>query len=123
MASYDIEITEGEDWALSLTLQQDDQAIPLTGYQFEAEIRSGFDDAAVVLAPFVVSVINEAGGELGLSLTAATTQGLWASDNESRPRGRVGFYDVFYTNPTGSRRYLMGGRVTFIQTITRRFGP
>lgn len=123
MASYDIEITEGEDWSLSLTLKKNGVTIPLTGYQFEAEIRSGFDDAASVLAPFVVSVTNEAGGEFALSLTAATTQDLASSSNESRPRSRVGYYDVFYTNPTGSRRYLLGGRVTFIQTITRRVGP
>lgn len=123
MASYDIEITEGEDWSLSLTLKQDGEPIPLTGYLIEAEIRSGFDDAAIVLAPFDVSIINEAGGEFGLSLTALTTQDLAGSDSESRPRSRVGYYDIFYTNPTGSRRYLLGGRVTFVQTITRRVGP
>ena len=55
-----------------------------------------------------------------VSFSAATTQNMFATTDANRARGQVGYWDVFYTSPTGIREYLLGGRVFFIQTITAR---
>lgn len=120
MARHDLEITEGVDYSFTMNFKKDDEPLDLTGYSFQSEIRTGFDEGAPVLAEFVIAIVDAQRGEVSMSLSAQSTQDIIDSESNVRSRTRAGFYDVFYLNPTGNRRYLMGGQVTVIQTITRR---
>lgn len=117
---YNITLVEGADYALSLILQEDGVPINLTDYTFEASIKEDFSDSAMTLAAFTATKPNPATGEVVLSMTSTVTQGMFTASDATRSRGYVGYWDVFFTNAVGTRQYLLGGRVTFIQTITAR---
>lgn len=120
LPTYNITVIEGADYAVSLTLTEDNLPVDLTGYTFQAQLRENFAEYAPVLGEFTCTLPNPATGEVVLSLSAATTQNMFATTDANRARGQVGYWDVFYTSPTGVREYLLGGRVFFIQTITAR---
>ena len=120
LPTYNITVIEGADYAVSLTMTEDGLPVDLTGYTFQAEIRENFAEYAPILETFTCTVPNPATGEVVLSMTAAATQNMFATTDANRARGQVGYWDVFYTSPTGVREYLLGGRVFFIQTITAR---
>ena len=120
LPTYNITVIEGADYAVSLTMTEDGLPVNLTGYSFEAQLRENFAEYAPVLGEFTRTVPSPATGEVVLSLSAATTQNMFATTDANRAHGQVGYWDVFYTSPTGIREYLLGGRVFFIQTITAR---
>ncbi|MBM7455172.1 hypothetical protein HNR62_001032 [Oceanisphaera litoralis] len=117
----DITLTEGEDYGVSLTFEDDNgQLEPLDQYGlFEAQIRRDFDVRSSVQASFVVDVSNAVNGELRLTLAHGEMTDLLPLVSPANPRGRPGFWDLFGVNAAGSREYLVGGRVRFIHTITR----
>lgn len=117
----DITLTEGEDYGVSLTFEDDSgQPEPLDQYSlFEAQIRRDFNAQSPVLASFVVDASSAVNGELRLTLAHGEMADLLPLVSSANPRGRPGFWDLFGVNAAGSREYLVGGRVRFIHTITR----
>ncbi|GHA05522.1 hypothetical protein [Oceanisphaera arctica] len=116
---YDITITEGADFTLSLVLEEDREPMVLTGYTAQAQLRESYDQGAALIREFRADIINPPSGELILSLTSAQTMALFPVAHPQRPRTLAGYYDVFITSPTGTVTYLLGGRVIYFQTITR----
>ena len=117
---YNLTLIEGADYALSLTLTENNIPIDITDYTFESAIKENYGDGALALASFTITIPNPATGEVILSLDDAITQDLFATDDPTRARAHVGYWDVFFTPSGGARQYLLGGRVTYIQTITPR---
>ena len=120
LPTYNITIIEGEDYSVSLTLKENNVLVDLTGYAFQAQVRSNYSESSPILSSFTCTVPIPTTGEVVLSLGAATTQNMFDPSDTARAREQVGYWDVFYTSPSGVRKYLLGGRVSFIQTITAR---
>lgn len=117
---YDITITEGADFTLSLQLTSS-AGVPLdlTGCQVDAQIREDFDQSSAVLRQLNVHLIAPETGELYLTLSAAQTLDLYPAAHPQRPRSMGGYYDIRITDAAGKIGYVLGGRVIYYQTITR----
>jgi hypothetical protein len=106
---YTIEIKQGSDYNLSLELLDDsDQAIPLTNYTFDAQIREIPESNQKI--DFTVTTIP-ATGKVSLYLAAATTEKILFTK---------GSYDIRYINSvTGTTEYLLEGDVKVHKQVTR----
>lgn len=115
----DITITEGADYALSFQLLEDEAPVDLTGFTFQAQIRKDFLQNSPAVADFTVLLPRPIDGEILLSLTSQQTLDLFPALSASNARTRCGYWDMFSVSPAGTRSYFIGGRVAYIQTITR----
>lgn len=114
-------LIEGEDYAVLLTLEEDDgRPISLDGYTLlESQIRKDFSHSSDVLASFSISIIGEHSNEISLSLSYSEIEDLMPTMSPQSSRGAGSFWDLFGVNPSGSRRLIAKGRVRFEHTITR----
>lgn len=114
-------LIEGEDYAVSLTFENDDGSpISFEGFtSIESQIREDFSHTSDVLANFETSVSGKDYNTLNLLLTHAEIDDLRPTVTPQSPRGAGSYWDVFGVNPAGSRRLLAKGRVRFQHTITR----
>lgn len=114
-------LIEGEDYAVSLTFENDDGSpISFDGFtSIESQIRGDFSHTSDVLASFDVSVSGKDLNTLNLLLAHTKMDNLRPTITPQSPRGAGSYWDVFGVNPTGSRRMLAKGRIRFQHTITR----
>jgi len=106
---YPIEIKQGSDYNLTLTLLDDsDQVIPLTNYTFDAQIREIHESNQKI--DFTVTTIPST-GKVSLFLAAATTEKILFTK---------GVYDIRYRNlATGAVEFLLEGDVIVHKQVTR----
>ena len=108
--THNIQIDQGSDFALDLTVTESGSAKNLTGYSARAQIRST-KAASSVSASFTCSVVNAAAGTLKKELPNATSSGLSAGQY---------FYDLeIFTSGNVIVQRLIEGTVTLNQEVTR----
>ena len=115
---FDISIVEGQDFSQEFKIKNPDGTYKiLTGYTVESEIRTDFDEQAVLIKPLSHTIDEDT---LTLSLSHSDTLDLAPPVNPNSARSTIGYYDVFLTSPVdGKRKYFVGGRVGYTQTITK----
>ncbi|WP_445399974.1 hypothetical protein [Zobellella sp. An-6] len=116
---HDITLTEGAEFALSLQLSTAEGPLDLTGYTISAQITAGVAEHAPVLAGFTVLQPNPAGGECYLTLEAHQTAALVPAASPTEPHRTAGYYQVRLRDPAQHEQIVLGGTVTYQQTITR----
>ena len=104
-AKYDIKLTAGDNFQVTVRLLEDGDPIDTSGYTFTAQVRGGYLPDAPLLADFAVTAVT--GGAV-LSLTTSQTRALL---NQSRL-----FYDVQSESPL--IRTWLTGRVFVAQEVT-----
>lgn len=108
--THNIQIDQGSDFALDLTVTESGSAKNLTGYSARAQIRST-KSASSVSASFTCSVVNAAAGTLKMELPNATSSALSAGQY---------FYDLeIFTSGNVIVQRLIEGTVTLNQEVTR----
>lgn len=125
---YEIQITEGATFALSLQLSKKDELggktpVDMTGYTVRSQIRKNFVQSSPVIREFVTDIVSEERGEFILYLDAEATADIAPAPPSLLAKTPLGYYDIFITNNFGSVSRLMGGPVTYYQTITREDKP
>lgn len=120
---YDLHIIEGEDFEKSFRLKIKDDSgveeyVDLTGYIAESQLRKDFAQESPVILEFATFVVPES---ITISLTSPETVGIVdVQKKPTNPKSLAGYYDIFLTDPVeGKRKYLIGGKVNYIQVITR----
>lgn len=116
---YDITLTEGAEFALSLQLSATEEPLDLTGYDLSAQITAGVAEHAPVLADFIVRRPNPGGNECYLTLEAHQTINLMPATLPTVPLSVAGYYQVRLRDPEQHEQIVLGGTVTYQQTITR----
>lgn len=123
-SSKNIEIRQGEDFALAVTVKPGGSAVNLTGSTITAKVRSAFD-AGSPLATFTVDPTNLAGGQFVLRLTAATTAALAPTPAQPTTRlANLGVYDcqILFAAAAGSLNgrtlRILQGTATLSQRAT-----
>jgi len=107
---YNIQIDQGSDFAIDLTVKEDGVVKNLTGYSARAQMRAKKSDTSAA-ATFTCSVTNATGGVIKMSLPNATSSSLTA--------GRY-YYDLeIYTASDAIVKRLLEGEVTIDREITR----
>jgi len=107
---YNIEIDQGSDFDIDLTLTEDGVATNLTGYSARAQMRAKKSDASPA-ASFTCTVTDAEGGVLKMSLPNSTSSSIAA--------GRY-FYDLeIYTAGDAIVKRLLEGEVTIDREVTR----
>jgi hypothetical protein len=104
-AKYDIGLTAGDDFQVTVRLLDDGDPINTSGYTFTAQVRAGYFPDAPLLADFAVAPIT--GGAI-LSLTSGQTRQLGQS-----PRL---VWDLQSASP--EIRTWLSGRVLVAQEVT-----
>tara|TARA_B100001093_G_scaffold407275_1_gene395890 strand:- start:1146 stop:1481 length:336 start_codon:yes stop_codon:yes gene_type:complete len=108
--THNIQIDQGSDFALDLTVTESGSAKNLTGYSARAQIRST-KAASSASAAFTCSVVSAAAGTLKMELANATSSGLSAGQY---------FYDLeIFTSGNVIVQRLIEGTVTINQEVTR----
>lgn len=88
---YDIVIDQGSRWSLNFTwLDSVGDPVDLTGYTFEAQVRTTYaENGGELLASMTSTIDDIEGGVFTLSLTATVTEdlpaGAWVWDVEANP--------------------------------------
>lgn len=114
----DITLIEGEDFIQTFRVRgQDESYLDFEGFDAVGEVRKDYTEEAELLASFSFSFEDNA-------MTAKidykeTFNWVIVEGNETTRTIPVGFYDIFLITPDGNRRYFIGGRVNYAQTITR----
>jgi hypothetical protein len=80
----------------------------LSGYQAAAQMRKSYYSSTAI--DFTVELTNPTGGQITISMTAATT-------SEIIPGRYV--YDVLITDPQGIKTRVIEGIVTVLPSVTR----
>lgn len=101
---------QGTDFSYALDLSNDDNTpINLTGYTFTSSIRKSYYSSGVT-ANLTVTVISAAGGNVQISMNAATTANIKA--------GRY-LYDVKMINGSSVTSRVIEGIITVYPQITK----
>ena len=102
---YNIEnLYVGASWdLLGILRDSTGTGINLTGYQLAASIWS--NQRTTKYADFTIDVLNVTTGQIRLGLSDTTTASLPASE------GRIGFWDLLLTEPSGRSYYWLRGDV------------
>jgi hypothetical protein len=109
-ATYNITIDQGSDFALQLTLSENDSPRDLTGYSARAHLRAKKTSSATS-AVFTCTIDDPATGVVNMSLSNSTTFGLAAG---------MYFYDLeLYSTGSGNVTRLIQGTATVTQEVTR----
>jgi hypothetical protein len=107
---YNIQIDQGSDFNIDLTVKEDGSVKDLTGYSARAQMRSKKSDASAA-ATFTCTVTDASGGVIKMSLPNSTSSALTA--------GRY-YYDLeIYTASDAIVKRLLEGEVTVDREITR----
>ena len=107
---YNIQIDQGSDFDIDLTLSEGGSPVNLTGYSARAQMRSKKSDASPA-ASFTCTVTDATGGVIKMSLPNATSSSLSA--------GRY-YYDLeIYTASDAIVKRLLEGEVTVDREVTR----
>lgn len=104
-AKYDIKLTAGDDFEVTVRLLEDGDPIDTGAYTFKAQVRQGYLPDAPLVAEFAVDPVT---GGAKLSLTSAQTRNL-------RDASRL-FYDVQSSSP--EVRTWVSGRVFVSPEVT-----
>ena len=101
---------QGTDFSYALDLSNDDDTpLNVTGYTFTSSIRKSFYSSGVT-ANLTVTILNAAGGNVQISMNAATTANIKA--------GRY-LYDVKMINDTSVVSRVIEGIITVYPQITK----
>jgi hypothetical protein len=101
---------QGTDFSYVLDLSNDDDTpLNVTGYTFTSSIRKSFYSSGVT-ANLTVTILNAAGGNVQISMNAATTANIKA--------GRY-LYDVKMINDTSVVSRVIEGIITVYPQITK----
>ena len=104
-ATYDIKLTAGDDYSITVKLLQDSTPIDTAGYTFTAQIRNGYLPDGQLINSFSVTPVS---GGATLTLTAEQTSALV---NQSRL-----YWDVQSSSP--DVRTWLSGRVYVTPEVT-----
>jgi len=104
-AKYDIKLTAGDDFQITVRLLDDGDPINTSGYTFTAQVRAGYLPEAPLLVDFAVTPV--AGGAV-LSLTSSQTRQLGQASRL--------FWDLQSASPIV--RTWLTGRVFVAQEVT-----
>lgn len=104
-AKYDIKLTAGDDFEITVRLLEDGDPIDTGAYTFKAQVRQGYLPTTPLVAEFAVEPVT---GGAKLSLTSAQTRSL-------RDASRL-FYDVQSSSP--EVRTWVSGRIFVTPEVT-----
>jgi hypothetical protein len=109
-ATYNLNIDQGSDWAIQLTLAEDGSPKDLTGYSARAQLRPT-KTSSTLSATFTCTVTDAVNGIVRMALGNSTTASLTAG---------IYYYDLeIYTSGDGVVTRLIEGQVTINQEVTR----
>lgn len=110
--SYDINIHQGETWAMNLTIK-DSNDVPknLTGYTGKMQIRERpggrlIEDLNTTDGGMTITAVT---GEIDLAMTTAKTAAL---------DFKTAYYDLYIQSTAGTRTYLLKGEVILTQRVS-----
>jgi hypothetical protein len=107
---YNIEIDQGSDFALDVTVKEDGSVKDLTGYSARSQMRAKKSDASAA-ASFTCTVTDAANGILKMELSNSTSSNMTA--------GRY-FYDLeIYTSGDAIVKRILEGEVNIDREVTR----
>lgn len=107
---YNITIDQGSDFALDLTLREDDSAFDLTGYSARAQLRRRKNDSSPA-ATFVCTIPDAAAGSIKIELANSVTATLSAG---------IYYYDLeLYQNSDAVVQRVLQGKAQITREITR----
>ena len=114
MATYNITINQGADYGLSLAYKDaESNVIVLTGYTARMAVRSSYSAPTEIIRLTTENgmiSIDEANGVINLSITAANTANIPASNC---------VYDLELISPSGSVERLIEGKAEITPEVTR----
>lgn len=116
---HDIILTEGTEFALSLQLSDAKGALDLSKYAISAQLTAGVAEHAPVLANFIVQRPIPDGNECYLTLEAHQTSNLIPTTQPTEHCSPAGYYQVILRDLEQHEQVVLGGTVTYQQTITR----
>jgi len=106
---YNITIEQGATFQRSMTIDEEDTDLDLTGYSFAGKIRQEKEDTTA-MAAFTVVITNAATGAIQVSMTATQTSSLAAG---------TAYYDIEMTRDSGEVVRLLEGMVDITREMTR----
>ena len=107
---YNITIDQGSDFALDLTLNEEDSAFDLTGYSARAQLRRRKNDTDPA-ATFTCTIPNAAAGSIKIELSNSVTASLTAG---------IYYYDLeLFQNQDSVVQRVLQGKAQVIREITR----
>ena len=107
--TYNFILEQGATFTRTLTVQENNSAMNLTGYSVASKMRSTHDSSTVV-GTFTCTISNASGGVITMQMTNSTT----AAIEEG-----VYVYDIEITSGAGTVTRLMEGNVTVNPEVTR----
>jgi len=108
---YDVVMQAGEDYRLSMTLQDSNgNNVDLTGYSYKAQFRKSPAPGGIVYATYSTVFTNMTSGGVEIRLSKAQT---------TSTSGLIGVWDLRETDPSGLVTYKAGGKVICRPTVTR----
>lgn len=109
-ATYNLNIDQGSDFAIQLTIKENSVAKDLTGYSARAQLRST-KTSSIVSGSFTCTITDEVNGVLKMELTNAVSSGMSAGSY---------YYDLeIYTANDAFVARLLQGKVNLTQEVTR----
>ena len=106
--TYNINIDQGSDFSLQLTVKEDGSAKNLTGFSARAQMRPTVDSSTLT-ATFVCTITNATSGILTMTLANTVTDDIDV--------GQYAYDLELYTGSTSQR--LIQGTATVIGEVTR----
>lgn len=107
--TYNFTVEQGATFTRVLTLQENSSAMNLTGYSAASQMRLSHDTSTVA-GTFSCTISNASGGQITLTMTAATTRAIEEG---------IYVYDVEMTSGAGTVTRVLQGRVTVTAEVTR----
>lgn len=101
-AKYDIEIDQGSDFALAITVSEDGDPRNLTNYDARAQLRPAVDSPDTEKTDFTFDMVNRADGIIVMKLTNTASSAMTAGSY---------VYDVEIFTDTVVTRILQGKAV------------
>ena len=106
--TYNINIDQGSDFSLQLTVQEDGSAKDLTGFSARAQMRPTVDSSTLT-ATFTCTITNASSGILTMALANTVTDDIDV--------GQYAYDLELYTGSTSQR--LIQGTATVVGEVTR----
>lgn len=108
---FDIVMLAGADYLLSLKITDPSGApINVTGYQFAAQFREAPAPSGTLFATYSTSIVSATAGQIRIKLSKARTMNL---------TGKVGLWDLLQIDSAGRYSFLVGGKASVRNTVTR----
>jgi hypothetical protein len=113
--SYDIEITQGDDYQIIFDFKDSDGvAIDMTGATAEAQIKL-VPSSDVIVASFTLDVSNLATGRIIMSLPDETTTTMKVTKDDA---SNIYYYDLQVTYSGDIVKTEVGGTITILPQVT-----